>query len=101
VAPLTDYLIPSQKSEIALARIAAPKSVFGAAEVMVLGRNGYTTAAKGTNGFVCIVEQSPRPSRPRRPILSSAAQETSPQIVPSTAPNFSGKMRLNYRESLY
>jgi hypothetical protein len=25
---------------------------------MVLGRNGYTTAAKGTNGFLCIVERS-------------------------------------------
>jgi hypothetical protein len=25
---------------------------------MVLGPNGYTTVAKGTNGFVCIVERS-------------------------------------------
>jgi hypothetical protein len=58
MAPLADYLIPSQESEIALARSAAPKSISGAAEVMVLTRDGYTTAAKGTNGFVCIVERS-------------------------------------------
>jgi hypothetical protein len=25
--------------------------------VLVLGRNGYTTAVKGTNGFVCLVER--------------------------------------------
>jgi hypothetical protein len=58
MAPLADYLIPSQESEIALARSAAPKSISGAAEVMVLGRDGYTAAATGTNGFVCIVERS-------------------------------------------
>lgn len=58
MAPLTDYLIPTQDSEIALARSAAPKSISGAADVMVLTRDGYTTAAKGTNGFVCIVERS-------------------------------------------
>jgi hypothetical protein len=58
MAPLADYLIPSQESEIALARSAAPKSISGAADVMVLGRDGYTTAAKGANGFVCIVERS-------------------------------------------
>ena len=58
MAPLADYLMPSQDAEIALARTAAPKSVSDAAEVMVLTRDGYTTAAKGTNGFVCIVERS-------------------------------------------
>ena len=58
MAPLTDYLIPSQDAEIALARSAAPKSISDAADVMVLTRDGYTTAAKGTNGFVCIVERS-------------------------------------------
>lgn len=58
MAPLADYLMPSQESEIALARSAAPKSVSDAAGVMVLTRDGYITAAKGTNGFVCIVERS-------------------------------------------
>jgi hypothetical protein len=28
------------------------------AEVLVLGSHGYETAAKGTNGFVCVVERS-------------------------------------------
>jgi hypothetical protein len=58
MAPLAQYLIADQKAEVALARSAAPASVSSAAEVMVLGRDGYRTAAKGTNGFVCIVERS-------------------------------------------
>ncbi|HEX4321587.1 MAG TPA: hypothetical protein VHZ52_11825 [Acidobacteriaceae bacterium] len=58
MAPLDQYLIPDEKAEIALARSAAPASVSDAAEVMVLHRDGYTTAAKGSNGFVCIVERS-------------------------------------------
>ena len=57
MAPLTAYLIPSQDSEIALARSAAPKSVSDPASVMVLTRDGYTTAAQGTNNFVCLVER--------------------------------------------
>jgi hypothetical protein len=58
MAPLDSYLIPDESAEIALARTAAPASVSDQAEVMVLGKSGYTTAAKGTNGFVCIVERS-------------------------------------------
>jgi len=58
MAPLDQYLIGDEGSEIALARTAAPASVSGDAEVMVLGRDGYRTAAKGSNGFVCIVERS-------------------------------------------
>ena len=58
MAPVDRYLIPDQKSEIALARTAAPASISGSAEVMVLGRAGYTTAVKGTNGFICLVERS-------------------------------------------
>src|SRR5271170_4868195 len=58
MAPLDQYLIPDENSEIALARSAAPASVSGEAEVMVLGRDGYTTAAKGSNDFVCLVERS-------------------------------------------
>jgi hypothetical protein len=57
MAPLDQYLM-DQNSEIALARSAAPASVADAAEVMVLGREGFSTAVKGTNGFVCIVERS-------------------------------------------
>ena len=58
MAPLDQYLVPDVDSEIALARSAAPASISDAAEVMVLGANGYTNAVKGTNGFLCIVERS-------------------------------------------
>jgi hypothetical protein len=58
MAPLDRYLMPDGNSEIALARSAAPASVSDGAEVMVLGPKGYTTAVKGTNGFLCLVERS-------------------------------------------
>ena len=58
MAPLDQYLMTDGNSEIALARSAAPASVSDGAEVMVLGPKGYTTAVKGTNGFLCIVERS-------------------------------------------
>jgi hypothetical protein len=58
MAPLDQYLIPEANSEIALARSAAPASISDGAEVMVLGPKEYTTAVKGTNGFLCIVERS-------------------------------------------
>lgn len=58
MAPLNQYLIPNENSEIALARTAAPASISDGAEVMVLGRDGYTTAVKGRNGFLCMVERS-------------------------------------------
>ena len=57
MAPLDQYLM-ERKAEIALARSAAPESIAQDAEVMVLGRNGYETAAKGKNGFVCLVWRS-------------------------------------------
>jgi hypothetical protein len=56
--PLDQYMMPDAQAEIALARSAAVRSISGAAEVMVLGKDGYTTAVKGTNGFVCIVQRS-------------------------------------------
>jgi hypothetical protein len=58
MAPLDQYWMPDGNSEIALARSAAPASISDAAEVMVLGPQGYTTAVQGTNGFLCIVERS-------------------------------------------
>lgn len=58
MASLSQYLIPDKNSEIALARTAAPKSISNEAEVMVLGPEGYATAQKGTNGFLCIVERA-------------------------------------------
>jgi hypothetical protein len=58
MAALDQYLMPDGNSEITLARSAAPASVSDGAEVMVLGPKGYTTAVKGTNGFLCLVERS-------------------------------------------
>jgi hypothetical protein len=58
MAPLGQYLMMDRNAEIALARSAAPRSISRDAEVLVLGRQGYETAVKGTNGFVCIVERS-------------------------------------------
>jgi hypothetical protein len=58
MAPLNQYLIADENSEIELARSAAPPSISGKAEVMVLGPQGFTTAVKGSNGFLCLVERS-------------------------------------------
>jgi hypothetical protein len=55
MAPIDQYLMTDQSAEIALARSAAPDSISRDAEVLVLGRHGFKTAVKGTNGFVCIV----------------------------------------------
>ena len=57
MAPVDQYLMPRQ-AEIALARSAAPPSISDHAEILVMGRHGYTTAVKGANGFVCFVERS-------------------------------------------
>ena len=57
MAPQNQYLIADKDSEIALARSAAPASISGEAEVQVLGRDGYTIAVAGKNGFVCLVER--------------------------------------------
>jgi hypothetical protein len=58
VAPLDQYLITDRNAEITLARSAAPKAISDDAEILVLERQGYKTAAKGTNGFVCFVQRS-------------------------------------------
>lgn len=89
MAPLTQYLMP-EKDEIELARSAAPRSVSDEAEVMVLRKEGYVTAGKGTNGFLCIVERawsndsnSPEFWNPRQraPIcFNAAAAESYAQI---------------------
>ena len=55
MAPIDQYLMTDRTAEIALARSAAPDSISHDAEILVLGRHGFETAVKGTNGFVCIV----------------------------------------------
>lgn len=58
MAPLARYQIPSPVDEIAMARSAAPTSISGNADVLTFGEHGYETAAKGNNGFVCLVWRS-------------------------------------------
>jgi hypothetical protein len=58
MAPVEQYRIADQQDEIALARSAAPSSISADAEVLVLGKQGYVTAVRGRNGFVCFVERS-------------------------------------------
>ncbi|HET7440320.1 MAG TPA: hypothetical protein VFJ47_03390 [Terriglobales bacterium] len=58
MAPIDQYLMTDRNAEIALARTAAPKAISDNAEIMVLDREGYKTAVKGTNGFVCMVERA-------------------------------------------
>src|SRR2546428_5674580 len=52
--PLNEYMM-AQKAEVALARSAAPEKVSARATVKILTPSGYKVAAKGDNGFVCIV----------------------------------------------
>lgn len=56
--PIERYLMSDQASEITLARTAAPKAIADKATVMTLGKDGYETAVKGTNGFVCLIFRS-------------------------------------------
>jgi len=58
MAPLSEYLSVHEADEIALARSAAPASISAKADILALGSQGYKTAIKGTNGFVCLVERS-------------------------------------------
>lgn len=56
MAPIDRYLM-DRNAEIALARSAAPEGISRDATVLVLGRDGYETAVRGKNGFVCMVER--------------------------------------------
>lgn len=56
MAPIEQYLM-DRDAEIALARTGAPESITQDAEILVLTRNGYEVAVKGTNGFVCDVDR--------------------------------------------
>lgn len=58
MAPLAQYMIADRSAEVALARTAAPPAISDGATVLVLGRSGYETAVKGTNGFTCLVERA-------------------------------------------
>jgi hypothetical protein len=55
---VTPYLIADRAAEVALARTAAPSAISGNATVLVLTPKGYTEAARGSNGFTCLVMRS-------------------------------------------
>jgi hypothetical protein len=55
MAPAEQYRMASTTDEIALARSAAPASISKDADILVLGQRGYEPAAKGSDGFVCMV----------------------------------------------
>lgn len=51
---LSKYL-DERSAEVAMARSAAPARISDSATVLYLTRGGYVEAAKGTNGFTCLV----------------------------------------------
>jgi len=55
---ITPYLIADRTAEVALARTAAPSAISENATVLVLTPKGYTEAARGSNGFTCLVMRS-------------------------------------------
>jgi len=54
MAPVSKYMMP-RAAEIEMARSAAPPSISANAEVLVMTKTGYAVAAKGSNGWVCLV----------------------------------------------
>ena len=111
MAPLDQYLM-DRNDEIALARSAAPPSIAKDATVLVLGRHGYETAVKGTNGFVCNVdrswmdrfENSPEfwNSKRRGPVCYNpqAAKTVVPLVMIRTRLALAGKSKAEIKEGL-
>jgi hypothetical protein len=110
-APLDQYLIPTQASEIELARSAAPASISDAAEILVLTHDGYTPAIHGKNGFVCLVERSWAKStddpefwnpKVRAPhcLNASAAKTQLPIVLMKTKLVLAGKSRTEIAQTL-
>lgn len=58
MAPVAAYLSANRASEVALARSGAPAAIADHATVLTLGKRGYDTTVKGSNGFVCFVQRS-------------------------------------------
>jgi hypothetical protein len=108
---LNKYLIPEKASEIELARSAAPTSISEGAEVLVLTRDGYVSAAKGRNGFICLVERSwakstddpefwnPKVSAPHC-LNESAARTYLPIVLLKTRLVLAGKSKMEIARTL-
>jgi len=111
MAPLDQYLM-DRNNEIALARSAAPQSIAKDATVLVFGKDGYETAVKGTNGFVCNVdrswmdrfENSPEFWNPKRrgPVCYNpqAAKTLVPLVMIRTRLALAGKSKAEIKEDL-
>jgi len=52
--PLGEYMM-TPEAEVALARSAAPEDISGHATIKILTVSGYKVAARGDNGFMCMV----------------------------------------------
>jgi hypothetical protein len=111
MAPLEQYLIADRDAEITLSRSAAPESISGDADVLVLRQHGYETAVKGKNGFVCFVQRSwaAGPDAPefwnpklRSPICINppAVQSFLPLIVKKTEWVLAGRSKAQISEDL-
>ena len=111
MAPVGQYLIADRTAEIAMARSAAPPAIANDATVMVLGRGGYEIAAKGKNGFVCLVERgwmSPFDApdfwnpRLRGPVCYNppAARSLMPRTVKRTALALAGQSKAAMLDAL-
>jgi hypothetical protein len=111
MAPIDRYLILGADAEISLAKSAAPKSISDRAEVILLKRQGYQTAVKGTNGFVCMVQRSwaagiddPEFWNPgiRSPICfnAPAARTYLPRIIAKTRLALAGKSKAQIAEAI-
>ena len=111
MAPLEQYLIMDRNAEIAMAQSAAPESISHDAEVLVLSRQGYETAVKGKNGFVCLVQRSwmspiddPEFWNPkeRAPIClnASAVRSFLPRIIRKTDLALSGRTKAQIFEEI-
>jgi len=110
MAPVEQYMM-ERGAEAALARSAAPESVSRDAAVMVMGRRGYESAAKGTNGWACLVLRSftagiddPVFWNPkiRGPIClnPAAARSYLPIVVKRTEWALAGRSRLEIADAL-
>jgi hypothetical protein len=111
MAPIDRYLTTDTGAEISLAKSAAPKSISDSAEVMLFERQGFRTAVKGTNGFVCMVQRSwaagvddPEFWNPgiRAPICfnAPAARTYLPRIIAKTRLALAGKSRTQIAEAI-
>jgi len=111
MAPLDQYLM-DRNDEIALARSAAPPSIAKDATVLVFGKDGYETAVKGTNAFVCNVDRSwmdrfdnsPEFWNPKRrgPVCYNpqAAKTLVPLVMIRTRLALAGKSKAEIKEGL-